>query len=323
MLRFRRIFPVAVLIGLLSLAVLPAQAQGGRQVWAFYMGFWLGGGWGTSPEVMSDQPLLGLYDSRDTGVAGTQIDQAKSAGIDAFVVSWFGLADGGGSGAVLNTLLDQAAARGFMVGGAIDVFDPNFNSARDTLIAAANYLAYDRANHPAYLRYNGKPVIFFAFQNRLGFTAEQWQEIRNAVDPGRNTIWIAEGLSGCCIYGGAMDGMYAFNMAWSNGSASRYRTERTRTLRAGGTIYIPMVHPGWDEDKIAARDGRSNPTRRKDRANGRFLTTSFRGAAASGADIIMIGTWNEYVENSHIEPSVNYGTQSLDILRPLIAAWKG
>jgi hypothetical protein len=313
---------MAILALMLIVSAAPISAQSGKQVWAFYMGFWLGNGWGNSPEVMDDQPAIGLYDSRDPGVAGTQIDQAQSAGINAFVVSWFGPGDGNTS-SVLQTLLDQAAPRGFMVGAAIDVFDPNFNSARDAIIGAANDLVYNRSNHPGYLRYNGKPVILFAFQNRLGFTNEQWLEIRNAVDPAHNTIWIAEGLTGCCIYGGAMEGMYAFNLAWANGSGSRYRTEAQRMTKAGGSLYIPMVHPGWNENKIAAREGRSNPTKPKDRAGGRFLSTSWKGAVGSGAQIIMIGTWNEFVENSHIEPSVLYGTQSLDTLRPLISAWKG
>lgn len=317
-----RLSIAVVLMGLLFVAGVPSQAQSGRQVWAFYMGFWTGNGWGSSPEVMDDQPAIGLYDSRDPGVAGMQIDQAKSAGIDAFVVSWFGPSDGAVTTAVFNTLLDQAGARGFMVGAAIDIYDPNFNNARDSIVNAANYLVHDRANHPAYLRYNGKPVIFFAFQNRVGFSAAQWQEIRNAVDPNHNTIWIAEGVTGCCIYGGAMDGMYAFNLAWANGSSSRYRTERNRALGAGGSMYIPTIHPGWNESKIAAREGRRNPTAPRNRADGRFLTTSFNGAVASGADVILVGTWNEYVENSHIEPSVNFGTQSLDILRPLIQTWK-
>jgi N-acetylmuramoyl-L-alanine amidase len=38
--------------------------------------------------------------------------------------------------------------------------------------------------------------------------------------------------------------------------------------------------------------------------------------------VILIVSWNEFMENSHIEPSQLYGTQSLDVLRPLIAAWK-
>src|SRR5690606_36911432 len=59
------------------------------------------------------------------------------------------------------------------------------------------------------------------------------------------------------------------------------------------------------------------------RNNGQFLATSFQGAVASGANIILIGTWNEFIENSHIEPSVLYGTTALDTLRPLVANWKG
>jgi uncharacterized protein YgiM (DUF1202 family) len=302
----------------------PSQAQEERRVWAFYMGFWAGGAsWDMQANVLDDRPSIGNYDSRDPGVAGTQIDQAKSAGIDGFVVSWYGTADNQTTTPVLNNMLDRAAERGFQVGAAVDAFSPNFNNNRDGLIASLNYLVYDRANHPAYLRYQGKPVIFFAFQSNLGFSAAEWQEIRNAVDPNRNTFWVAEGVNGCCIYGGAMDAMYAFNLAWANGSSGTYRSQRASALNAGASFYIPMVHPGWDESKIAARDGRPNPTSPRGRNNGQFLSTSFSGATASGANIVLIGTWNEFMENSHIEPSNLYGSNALDTLRPLIADWKG
>ena len=166
-------------------------------------------------------------------------------------------------------------------------------------------------------------MIFFVFQGNAGLSTQDWIDLRNSIDPNRNTLWIAEGLSGCCLYGGAMDGMYAFNISWANGSAGRYQSERSAVLNNGGSLYIPMVHPGWDETKVAQRDNRPNPSPVKDRAGGQFLANSFNGAVASGANVIMIGTWNEYVENSHIEPSNVYGTQALDTLRPLIAAWEG
>jgi len=320
--RFNIALLLVLSIGLFSFSTVSSQDN--RQVWAFYMGFWAGAdSWNWQADVLDDYPAIGAYDSRDPGVAGTQIDQAKSAGIDAFVVSWFGLEDGVTTTNTLNNMLDRAGERGFQVGAAVDIFSSEFNRSRDALVNSLNWLVYDRSNHPAYLRYNGKPVIFFAFQNRAGFSVAEWQEIRNQVDPNRNTIWIAEGISGCCIYGGAMDGMYAFNIAWANGSSGRYSSERNAALNAGGSMYVPMVHPGWDESKIAAREGRPNPTSPRGRADGQFLANSFNGAVASGADVIMIGSWNEYIENSHIEPSQLYGTQSLDTLRPLIATWKG
>jgi uncharacterized protein YraI len=68
--------------------------------------------------------------------------------------------------------------------------------------------------------------------------------------------------------------------------------------------------------------GRSNPTSPQNRAGGSFLQSSWNGAAASGAGAILIVSWNEYFENSHIEPSQLHGTQALDTLRPMIAAWE-
>ena len=301
----------------------PAAAQSGKQVWAFYMGFW--GGpmtWDWQNDVLTDRPAIGPYDSRDPNVAATQIDQAKGAGIDGFIVSWFGLSDNLTTTPVLNNLLDRAAERGFGVAAAVDIFNQNFNRNRDELVNSLNWLINDRANHPGYLRYNGKPVIFFAFQNNSGLSAADWQAIRNQVDPNRNTIWIAEGVSGCCVYGGAMDGMYAFNLAWANGSAMRFLHEKQAAQNAGASMYIPTVHPGWDESRIAARDNRPNPTSPRGRANGQFLANSWNGAVAAGTDVILVVSWNEFMENSHIEPSQNFGTQSLDVLRPLIAQWK-
>ncbi|MEL6526611.1 MAG: endo-1,3-alpha-glucanase family glycosylhydrolase [Chloroflexota bacterium] len=321
----RRIIPV-VLLSIATLGWLQVSstvdAQGEeRHAWAFYMGFWAGQqSWDWQADVLTDYPAMGAYDSRDPGVAATHIDQAQSAGIDGFVVSWYGVDDQTTTTPVLNNMLDRAAERGFQVGAAFDAFDQSFSI--ESLTNSLNYLVNDRANHPAYLRYQGKPVIFFVFQGNLGLSVAEWQNVRNRVDPDRNTIWIAEGLNGCCLYGGAMDGMYAFNLAWANGSRSTYSTQQAGTLNAGGSLYIPMVHPGWDETLIAARDGRGNPTSPRARNDGQFLATSFNGAINSGANVIMVGTWNEFMENSHIEPSQQYGTQSLDTLRPLIANWK-
>lgn len=301
-----------------------AQAAGGKQVWVYYMGFWGGGmTWDWQADVLTDYPSIGKYDSRDAGVAAAQIDQAKAAGIDAFLVSWFGVGEQQTTTPVLNNMLDRASERGFQIGAVVDVYNPSFNRNRDELVQSLNYLVYDRANHPGYLRHNGKPVIFFAFQERAGYTADEWLSIRNQVDPGHTTIWIAEGLKGCCIYNGAMEGMYAFNLAWANGAASRFTAERTSMQNAGGSFYIPTIHPGWDETKIAQRDGRTNPTSPRARNNGQFLKTSFTNASSIGVDVILIVSWNEFMENSHIEPSTRYGTQSLDVLTPLIAKWKG
>ena len=92
------------------------------------------------------------------------------------------------------------------------------------------------------------------------------------------------------------------------------------TQAAGGWFYTPTVLPGWNESSIA---GRTNPTAPQDRAGSQFLTNSWNGAVSSGAGVILIVSWNEYFENSHIEPSQAHGSLALDTLRGLISGWKG
>lgn len=313
----------ALLIIFVAAAGLPfasrtTHAQGEKQVWAFYMGFWTPQGWAERANVLTDTPLE-PYNSADPNVAARHIEQAQSAGIDGFIVSWFGPGEGQTT-AVLNVMLDQAAARGFSVGAAIDVFPAGTNRTKEEIIAALGYLVWDRSNHPAWVRHNGKPVIYMAFQENAGLSDEDWLEIRNTLDPDHNTIWVAEGLNGCCLHNGAFDGMYAFNVAWGGGANSR---GSGATYGKGGTFFSPTVHPGWDETAIAALEGRPNPTSPKSRAGGAFLRGSWNGAIGTGARVILIVSWNEFMENSHIEPSTVYGSEALDTLRPLIARWKG
>jgi len=294
-----------------------ASAQSDCNVWAYYMGFWTGeAAWRHQERVLSDRPLRGYYDTTDTGVAAAQIGEAMSAGIDAFIVDWWGPGEGSTTNALYN-MLDRAAEHGFEVAASIDSFDGVHNVGRGAMADALRHLLDQTVNHPAYLHYQGRPVIFFAFQQRAGISPGEWQSLRSEVDPGRRATWIAEGTRDCPLCGGVMDGMYAFNMAWSNGNARMYTRDRDAVLGAGGTAYVPTIHPGWDESLVARRDGRPNPTTPRDREGGDFLRRLWSAAGATGSDIRLIVSWNEFIENSHIEPSDQYGSTYLDVVREL------
>jgi hypothetical protein len=315
---------VAILLTLFSIG-LPTQSQNDqRQVWAFYLSFWAGQAtWDWNTDVLTDTPLIGAYNSKLPEVAALHIQQARYAGIDAFWVNWWGLDEQVTTTPALLNLLGRAAEQDFQIAVVVDLYVPQFNRDLDQLEISLRWLMQEVITHPAYLHYQGKPLIAFAFPAAAGFSSRQWRALREAVDPARETWWISEGLNGCCLYDGVMDGMYAFNMAWASGSADRYRTQLEVTTSAGGTIYIPTVSPGWDEDAVAQRDNRPNPTSRREREDGGFLVRGWGAALEINADAILIVSWNEFVENSHIEPSVLYGTQSLDILRVISAAWQG
>ena len=76
--------------------------------------------------------------------------------------------------------------------------------------------------------------------------------------------------------------------------------------------------PGWDDTRLVERAGRYA----RSRDGGAWYGRSWTGAASSNPDWIVITSWNEFVENTYVEPSANLGTQYLDLTRSLASAWK-
>jgi hypothetical protein len=310
------------MIGLTHAQSTPSESD--RQVWVFYLSFWTGeASWDGVAHFLDDIPILGKYNNKLPQVAAQHIAQAQSAGLDAFLVGWFGADERVTTTPALLNLLDRAAEMNFKIGAVIDIYNPSFNRDYQKLEATLHYLIDTLSQHDAYLHYDGKPVITFAFQNEARFSPNTWQTLRDTVDPNRETWWIAEGLNACCLYGGAMDGMYAFNMAWASGDANHYLAERNLIFERGGALYIPSISPGWDEAKVARAENRPRPTSPRSRADGAFLSNAWQAARKTESNVIIVTTWNEFMENSHIEPSQVYGTQMLDTLRDLITNWRG
>src|SRR5207253_10675346 len=90
---------------------------------------------------------------------------------------------------------------------------------------------------------------------------------------------------------------------------SRFYTDqalRTQTydLLAGGErrVNAATVSPGYD-DGLLGRDS----TLVVSRANGVLYDSQWQAATAAQPDWIMVTSWNEFWENTHIEPSERYG----------------
>jgi len=107
--RLRIVLLLAFLLFQFSLGyVLPAQAQGQRLVLAFYYAWYDENTW--TYDQVPDLPLS-PYRSADRATIERHVQEARSAGIDAFVQSWYGPGENQ-TEANFVTLLDVAQEQG-------------------------------------------------------------------------------------------------------------------------------------------------------------------------------------------------------------------
>ena len=312
----RPLWLLLVLLALLSslLCRTPTGAQGERLVLAFYYA-WFGMDVWDLP--LGDQPLY-PYRSTDPAAIERHVREAQQAGIDAFVQSWYGpQVENNQTETNFQQLLDIAAQHGFRAAIDLEVMSPFFHSTAD-VVNALNYLLSVHAQHPAYLRVGGKPVVFFWRQGQ--YSAETWVSIRDQVDPGRSSIWIAEGTDLSVL--GPFDGLHLYSVAWSDdpGGVLIQWGDRVREWGAAQGVaraWVATVMPGYDD----LNTGRAGAFVRS-RAGGQYYRACWNGAIESGADWVMITSFNEWREGTQIEISAGYGDFYLNLTAELAAAYR-
>ena len=281
----------------------PASAQPQRLVLAAYAAAY---DWSTWSQPLPDSPLE-VYNSSSVVTIQRHVLQARSAGIDALVVAWYGpaLIDNP-TEPNLRILLDQAASNGLDVAVLLDM-EAGFLQAAADVTQALAVLRDGHALHQAYLTASGRPVIFFYQQWRLSLPA--WEAIRNQVDPQREMLWIAEGAD--TLWLSVFDGLYLYNIAGASDPVSLLVDVAARVRQWSASygeerLWVATTMPGYDNSALP-----SAVTLVRDRDDGAYYGACWDGAVRTAADWVFISSFNQWLEGSQIEPSVTYGDKYL------------
>jgi hypothetical protein len=309
-------FVALSILGPYAVSPVHSQSAGDPLVLAFYYTWFDESSW--TYDQLSDLPAQ-PYASRDRAVMARHIEQAQAAGIDAFLVAWYGPGESNQTETNLAALLEEAAARNFRIGVLFETDSPFFGGVGD-VTAALQHLNAVHATHSAYLRADGRPVVFFWRPSIFG--VDTWRTVREQADPGRTNIWVSEGVD--TGYLQVFDGHHLYSNTWNppadlaavNAKFAGLVASTGQELGAP-KLWVATVMPGYNDTRIR-QSGFA-----RDRAGGTYFTQSWQAAIDSRPNWIVINSFNEWPEGTYIEPSTAYGDQYLGLSAAWSSTFKG
>ncbi|MBX0329983.1 hypothetical protein K2Z83_20150 [Oscillochloris sp. ZM17-4] len=182
----------------------------------------------------------------------------------------------------------------------------------DGLARALGVLQSDFMTKPNYLTFQGKPVVFWFYPPSLG-GLDTWKQLRNRADPNRQQYWF--GGTDDFSYLDVYDALYYFDITWESrpGAAmASYAGRLDRYNQANGQSrpFVATVMPGYDDLKL--RGGHA-----RDRQGGDYYRGTWQTAIDRNAQAVVLTSFNEFFEGSHIEPSETYGDLYLRLTKEL------
>lgn len=269
-------------------------------------------------------PALGAYDSQDPKVAAAHLKQAREAGIDTLVCSWWGKDDP--TDKAIRGLLAQAEANHVSIAVMWDVYRRGQGPAEieETLV----YLLQNLGKQPGFLKVGGKPVIFVYWEVYRSLRPDEWARVlANAARrcaPGAFAIADGQERSDLLVW----DGSYSLPVVqpfvgatpeWAAEALETAFSVSGRLARLTGRLQVATVFPGHDDGRVPANAGHLDVV---DRLNGAFYSALWTRAIQQAPDWILVNSFNQWHVGTEIEPSVELGDRYLTLTKQHAAEFK-
>jgi hypothetical protein len=228
-------------------------------------------------------PARGVYSSSNSAVVDAQMRDIARAGVHEVVVSWWG--KGSPEDGRLAGVLRAARARKLEVAAHLEPYD--------------NRTIAGTALDIVYLQTLG--IRDFFVYHATDFPAPEWAAVTAHLSSVR--LFAQTNLVGFAQKGG-FDGVYSYDILTNGGSTFRRVCDEAHRVQL---VCGPSVGPGYSARRA------TGDTRVKPRRNGATYDAMWTTVLRSGADMVTITSYNEWLEGTQIEPARRAaGYQSYD-----------
>jgi hypothetical protein len=277
-----------------------------------------------SGATIVDIPSEGLYDQSLAATFDRHIQLAADAGVRGFLVDWMGM----GSTSQTPSSSDENSRLDLLV-SRVDLFNAhrthpfllglafaargNYQRHAADIVADLQYFSARYGKDPAFLnQYSAKPIVMWMDSRKLALSTVQ--QVSAAV---RSDLY---------LIGDETAGSWARDAAYLAGSSYYWSTENPYTNGAAGASLQSLgrsIHGAqkrWFAPFIAGYNKQLIGGTCVPRLGTQTLARIWQLNAKSSPDGWFGISWNEFVENTYLEPSQAYGTTYLDALKRLITS---
>jgi hypothetical protein len=296
---------VALVCSLALVRSPPAHADQPIPAFAYYYIWYQHASWERAKDTY---PAFGRYSSGDPKVIRRQIELAKKAGLSGFIVSWKSTARLNRRLATLVRIADAEHFKLALIFEGLDFQrDPlKVDRVEDDLLYFLHRFGKNRA-----FDLEGKPLVVWSGTWR--FSSAAIAAVSRLVRGHLLLLASEKNVDGYRRVAKYVDGDAYY---WSSVDpkvdtwAGHKLDDMSRAIHDRGGLWIAPAASGFDARNVGG-------TRVVPRLDGNTLRTEWQTALDSSPDMIGVISWNEYSENSEIEPTIAFGARYLDVVSEL------